>query len=109
MIFQYVSDQVIRVTQDDGSPIGFLPVTERICQKAISEDKVLPAPTPPPSPAIPDYGADVPDDYAFRMSDTVVPALRQYVNLAAPTAAQTQAVVKLMARVMLWMLKRQRF
>jgi hypothetical protein len=63
-------------------------------------------PTPDPVPDMPDFGNDVPDNFAFQIADGVTQA-RAYLNASAPTQAQTVGVVKLIIRLLLYMIKQQ--
>lgn len=64
---------------------------------------VVTAHTPPPIPPTPDYGTDAqPSDQIA----TAVTNLRNYLALATPTAAQTAAVIRLLCRVALFVLRR---
>lgn len=69
---------------------------------------VVAAHVPPPPPAPPDFGADVPQDGAYRsQAAAAVAALRDYLAQPAPTAPQTVAALKLTIRAVLWLLRRQ--
>lgn len=64
----------------------------------------VPDPIPPPEPAPPkpDYGTDVPDDYLFQQHVQAITNLRQYLQVATPTAAQSTAALKTLIRVVLY-------
>lgn len=57
-------------------------------------------------PLTPDFGTDLPEDYADQLAP-VVNQLRAYLALAAPTQAQSTAALKLMVRGTLFLLRRQ--
>jgi hypothetical protein len=60
----------------------------------------------PPAPVpVPVFDGDLPDDYAYQVSDAVT-TLRQYLALAAPTAAQSTAALKLLIRVVFLLVRR---
>lgn len=61
-------------------------------------------PTPDPVARKVDLGADVAADQGDRMADAAT-TLRAYLNLASPTGAQTVAALKLLIRVVLYILK----
>lgn len=68
---------------------------------------VIAAHVPPPIPAAPDYGADLQTPAEFASQAAVaVTNLRAYINAPAPTAGQTTAVVKLLCRIALVLIRR---
>ena len=67
---------------------------------------VVAAHTPAAPPASPEYGADLPNNYAYQIADGVT-QLRAYLALATPTAAQSTAALKLVIRGLLWLVARE--
>jgi hypothetical protein len=65
---------------------------------------VLDAHVPPPIPPVPDYGADLPSDYIQQIANAVQ-MLRQYLALASPTLAQSITAVKLLIRLVFFLLR----
>lgn len=57
-------------------------------------------------PAASDYGDDVPNDQERKMAEGVR-SLRTYLQVASPNGAQTAAALKILIRIILFMLKRQ--
>lgn len=78
----------------DGQPIAWPP-------EAVT---VLEAHTPPPPPEKIDLGTDVTDDQGDRMADAAT-TLRTYLNDPSPTAARDRAALKVLIRVVLFVLK----
>lgn len=68
---------------------------------------VLDAHVPPPIPATPDFGADLPPDYEQQLANGVG-QLRQYLGLASPTLAQSTTAIKLLIRVAFFILRLNR-
>lgn len=95
LVHDSTTDQIIVWIQDD---------LAQSVQDAISAAVMAHDSTPDPVPPVPDYGQDVPDNFAFQVANGVVQA-RQYLGIASPTLAQTSAVVKLLIRLVLWRLK----
>jgi hypothetical protein len=62
--------------------------------------------TPDKIPPTPDFGDDVPDNYAFQLAQAVT-NLRTYLNTASPTNAATVGALKLTIRVILYIARRQ--
>lgn len=65
---------------------------------------VLEAHTPPPPPEKIYLGTDVTDDQGYRMADAAT-TLRTYLNDPSPTAARDRAALKVLIRVVLFVLK----
>jgi hypothetical protein len=66
-----------------------------------------PADPPPARPFVPDFGGDADDDPTFRSkAQQAVNDLRAYLALASPTAAQSATALKLLIRVVLFLLRR---
>lgn len=64
---------------------------------------VVPPVLPFPTPIVPDYGTDATPDRTQLVQ--AVTALRQYLNVASPTAAQSAQALKLLIRVVLFLCK----
>jgi hypothetical protein len=62
-------------------------------------------PAPLPVPASPDFGSDLPANFAFQLADGVS-QLRTYLALSAPTAAQSVTALKLVIRALFFLLRR---
>jgi hypothetical protein len=67
---------------------------------------ILLAHIPPTPPAKIDTGTDVPPDQYEKLAEAVV-TLRNYLQVATPTAAQSAGALKLLIRIVLFVLKRQ--
>ena len=82
---------------EDGAPTDLPPAAAA----------VLAAHTPPPLPDVPDFGNDVqtPQDFTAQAAEAVA-SLRAYIGAASPTQGQTVAVVKLLCRVGLYLIRR---
>lgn len=68
---------------------------------------VVDAHVPPPIPPVPDFGADLPQDYQQQLANAVQ-NLRQYLGLASPTLAQSVTAIKLLIRVAFFLLRLNR-
>jgi hypothetical protein len=65
-------------------------------------DAADPLPTPPPTP---DFGDEIPPNYEEQLASAVT-NLRAYLGLSSPTAGQTVAALKLLIRVVLFLVHR---
>jgi hypothetical protein len=68
-------------------------------------EPVVPPPPLPPAAPTPDFGADLPADYAQQLADGVA-QLRAYLALSSPLPAQSTAALKLLIRVLFFLLRR---
>jgi hypothetical protein len=91
----------------EGLPDGVLRLTVPDDADAAAITAVVAAhdPTPLPVPASPDFGSDLPANFAFQLADGVS-QLRTYLALSAPTAAQSAAALKLVIRALFFLLRR---
>jgi hypothetical protein len=69
-------------------------------------DAILAAHDPTPDPVVQkiDLGSDVPADQGDRMAEAAT-ALKAYLRVQSPTAAQSAAALKVLIRVVLYLLK----
>lgn len=88
----------------DGDSIT-LEVPDAVDEAAVTAVVAAHDPTPLPVPASPDFGSDLPANFAFQLADGVS-QLRTYLALSAPTAAQSAAALKLVIRALFFLLRR---
>lgn len=103
--FKYVSSDPGTVL--DTASLAWVPRSEPAVAAAIAAGQVLPADPPPPRPFVPDFGGEADDDATFRgKSQAAVNDLRAYLALSSPTATQSAAALKLLIRVVLFLVRR---
>lgn len=96
---------IIYLTNPDNGALVPLDDAASIGVDVAALQAVIAAHVPIPPPEKIDLGADVADDQGDRMAEAVT-TLRAYLNAASPTAAQSAAALKLLIRVVLFLLKR---
>ena len=83
---------------------AWLVIPDSIDKQIISNAIVGYDPTPDPEVEKLDLGADIPEDQGTRMAQAAQ-VLRTYLGVATPTAAQSAAALKVLIRVVLYVLK----
>lgn len=98
---------VATITLEGNDTDVWLTIPDDVIVDAASVQAVITAHNSAPDlvPDVPDFGTDVPDNFVFQIAAGVVQA-RQYLQIASPSLPQTAAMVKLIIRLILYMLKR---
>lgn len=107
--YQYANPQQTAIIRDDGLSFPIAPGNAEYDLFVIERDAgaTVQAATPMTAPFVPDFGADADDDPTFRTkAQQAVNDLRTYLGLASPSAAQSAAALKLLIRVVLFLLRR---